>query len=296
MSLKPILKTPNAHSWRVGELLYSGSPAPSIMGIINVTPDSFFDGGQYNTVEQAFEQALKLLDEGATIIDIGGESSRPGSATVSLEEELNRVLPIIQKLSPLKAQLNFSISIDTVKSQVALNAIDAGADIVNDISALSIDPLMANVILKKKASCVLNHMRGGFSTMQQDFKPYTNVVEEVQKELLQAAQKLVDLGVPREKICLDPGIGFGKSLRDNLGLIASGSDFLSGGYPIMWGLSRKSYIGKIPGLEKSNRLIPSVVSAFIAALGGATILRVHDVAETQESLKLLEAFRSYDFI
>lgn len=296
MNLKTILKTPKFSDWRVGELLYTSSPVPAIMGIVNVTPDSFFDGGQHNTLEQAFEHALKFLDEGATIIDIGGESSRPGSLPVSLEEELDRVLPLIQKLAPLKKDLKFSISIDTVKSQIALKAIEAGADIVNDISALSIDPLMAGVISEKNASCILNHMRGRFGTMQQDFNPYVNVVEEVQKELLLAAQKLIELNVPREKICLDPGIGFGKSLRDNLELIASGSDFYNSGFPIMWGVSRKSYIGKIPGLETSDRLIPSVISAFICALGGATVLRVHDVAATRESLKLLEAFRSYDSI
>jgi dihydropteroate synthase len=296
MNLKTILKKTKPTQLRVGETLYSASPVPSIMGIVNVTPDSFFDGGKYNSTEAAFEHAIKLVEEGAAIIDVGGESSRPGSSSVSEEEELERVLPIIEKLAPFKKDLHFSISIDTVKSKVAYKAMEAGADIINDISALSMDSAMAQVILETKASCILNHMRGNFGTMQQDFKPYSNVVQEVQNELRISAKKLIDLGVPQDKICLDPGIGFGKSLQDNLELIASASDFSEMEFPILWGLSRKSYIGKIPALETSDRLIPSVVSAFITALGGATIVRVHDVASTFESFKLLEAFRSYDSI
>jgi len=296
MNLKTILKKTKPTQFRVGETLYSASPVPSIMGIVNVTPDSFFDGGKYNSTEAAFERAIKLVEEGAAIIDVGGESSRPGSSSVSEEEELERVLPIIEKLAPFKKDLHFSISIDTVKSKVAYKAMEAGADIINDISALSMDSAMAQVILETKASCILNHMRGNFGTMQQDFKPYSNVVQEVQNELRISAKKLIDLGVPQDKICLDPGIGFGKSLQDNLELIASASDFSEMEFPILWGLSRKSYIGKIPALETSDRLIPSVVSAFITALGGATIIRVHDVASTFESFKLLEAFRSYESI
>ena len=296
MNLKTILKKTKPAQLRVGETLYSASPVPSIMGIVNVTPDSFFDGGKYNSTEAAFERAIKLVEEGAAIIDVGGESSRPGSSSVSEENELQRVLPLIERLAPLKNDLHFTISIDTVKSKVADKAMEAGADIINDISSLSMDSAMAPVILETKASCILNHMRGNFGSMQQDFKPYTNVVQEVQNELRASAQKLIDLGVPQDKICLDPGIGFGKSLQDNLELIASASDFSEMEFPILWGLSRKSYIGKIPALETSDRLIPSVVSAFITALGGATIIRVHDVASTFESFKLLEAFRSYDSI
>lgn len=296
MNLKTILKKTKPTQFRVGETLYSASPVPSIMGIVNVTPDSFFDGGKYNSTEAAFEHAIKLVEEGAAIIDVGGESSRPGSSSVSEEEELERVLPIIEKLALFKKDLHFSISIDTVKSKVAYKAMEAGADIINDISALSMDSAMAQVILETKASCILNHMRGNFGTMQQDFKPYSNVVQEVQNELRISAKKLIDLGVPQDKICLDPGIGFGKSLQDNLELIASASDFSEMEFPILWGLSRKSYIGKIPALETSDRLIPSVVSAFITALGGATIIRVHDVASTFDSFKLLEAFRSYESI
>lgn len=296
MNLKTILKKTKPTQLRVGETLYSASPVPSIMGIVNVTPDSFFDGGKYNSTEAAFERAIKLVEEGAAIIDVGGESSRPGSSSVSEENELQRVLPLIERLAPLKNDLHFTISIDTVKSKVAYKAMEAGADIINDISSLSMDSAMAPVILETKASCILNHMRGNFGSMQQNFKPYTNVVQEVQNELRASAQKLIDLGVPQDKICLDPGIGFGKSLQDNLELIASASDFSEMEFPILWGLSRKSYIGKIPALETSDRLIPSVVSAFITALGGATIVRVHDVASTFESFKLLEAFRSYDSI
>jgi len=262
MNLKTILKKTKPTQFRVGETLYSASPVPSIMGIVNVTPDSFFDGGKYNSTEAAFEHAIKLVEEGAAIIDVGGESSRPGSSSVSEEEELERVLSLIERLVPLKKDLHFSISIDTVKSKVAYKAMEAGADIINYISALSMDSAMAQVILETKASCILNHMRGNFGTMQQDFKPYSNVVQEVQNELRASAKKLIDLGVPQDKICLDPGIGFGKSLQDNLELIASASDFSEMEFPILWGLSRKSYIGKIPALETSDRLIPCSFSIY----------------------------------
>jgi dihydropteroate synthase len=262
------------------------------MGIVNVTPDSFFDGGKHNTLDLAFEHAIKLLDEGATILDIGGESSRPGSTPVSEKEELTRVLPLIAKLAPLTSRKSFFISVDTVKSEVAKQSVNAGAHIINDISALRFDPLMAQVIRDTGASIVLNHMRGGFGTMQQDFEPYQNIVADVRSDLFKSISRLSDLGVPPSSICLDPGIGFGKTLQNNLDLIASVEDFLPDGYPLLLGMSRKSYIGKVKGLEQSDRLIPTVVSGILAALGGATVIRVHDVREARESLTLLEAFRT----
>ena len=261
------------------------------MGIVNVTPDSFFDGGKHNTLDAAYEHALKLLDEGAEILDIGGESSRPGAAAVSATEEIDRVVPLVKKLVPLLSTRKFWISIDTIKSEVALESMKAGAHIINDISALSHDPNMAKTIADTGAASVLNHMRGNFGTMQQDYAPYEDVVADVQRELLSAAQKLIDLGVDEKTICLDPGIGFGKDLQNNLDLIAGVETFVQTDFPVLYGMSRKSYIGKISGLETSDRLIPTVISGIFTALSGATVIRVHDVKEAVESLQLLKAFR-----
>lgn len=277
--------------WKIGDSTISGRPVTSVMGIVNVTPDSFFDGGKHNTLDAAYAHAKKLLDEGAQILDIGGESSRPGAKSVSAAEEIERVVPLVKKLQPLLSQRNFWISVDTVKSEVALESMKAGAHIINDISALEFDPNMAKTIAETHASSVLNHMRGNFGTMQQDFKPYRDVVLEVKTALLDAAHKLTELGVEEETICLDPGIGFGKDLQNNLDLIANVEVFVKTGFPVLYGMSRKSYIGKISGLETSDRLIPTVVSGILTALSGATVIRVHDVREAVESLKLIKAFR-----
>lgn len=281
----------HANPWTVKDSIIAGSPVAAVMGIVNVTPDSFFDGGKHNTLDAAYEHALKLLDEGAEILDIGGESSRPGAAAVSAEEEIDRVVPLVKKLVPLLSTRKFWISIDTIKSEVALASMKAGAHIINDISALSHDPNMAKTIADTEAASVLNHMRGNFGTMQQDYAPYQDVVADVERELLFAAQKLIDLGVDEKTICLDPGIGFGKDLQNNLDLIAGVETFVQTGFPVLYGMSRKSYIGKISGLEKSDRLIPTVISGIFTALSGATVIRVHDVKEAVESLQLLKAFR-----
>lgn len=281
----------HANPWTVKDSIIAGSPVAAVMGIVNVTPDSFFDGGKHNTLDAAYEHALKLLDEGAEILDIGGESSRPGAAAVSAEEEIDRVVPLVKKLVPLLSTRKFWISIDTIKSEVALESMKAGAHIINDISALSHDPNMAKTIADTEAASVLNHMRGNFGTMQQDYAPYQDVVADVERELLFAAQKLIDLGVDEKTICLDPGIGFGKDLQNNLDLIAGVETFVQTGFPVLYGMSRKSYIGKISGLEKSDRLIPTVISGIFTAQSGATVIRVHDVKEAVESLQLLKAFR-----
>ncbi len=289
---KEVLRTSKALPWDIGGATVFGSPTPAIMGIVNNTPDSFFDGGKHHTIDLAYEHALKLLDEGAEIIDLGGESSRPGAAPVSEEEERNRIIPLVKLLVPLTSQKTFWISVDTVKSKVAREAMRAGAHIINDISALQMDSQMAPTIAETGASAVLNHMRGSFGNMQNDFRAYENVVEEVKGELQKAAEVLLSLGVPQNRICLDPGIGFGKTLQNNLDLIAEAESFLEDGYPLLYGMSRKSYIGKIMGLEKSDRLIPTMVSNIFAALGGVSVVRVHDVRETKESFRFLEAFRT----
>ena len=296
---KEVLDHSRSLPWKIGDKVQP-CKTPLIMGIVNVTPDSFFDGGKHNKPDAAYEHALMLLEQGAEILDIGGESSRPGSAPVSLQEELDRVCPVVERLAELAKSgyssggkpREFYISVDTVKAKVAAETMKLGAHIVNDISACAMDPNMLQTVADTKAAVVLNHIRGNFGTMQQDFKPYTNVVQEVREELLLQVKKLLDLGVEREKICIDPGIGFGKTAQDNIDLMKSTEEFLKDGYPVLIGTSRKSYIGKMPGLENSDRLIPTVTAGIVAILGGASCIRVHDVKEAKESLLYLEALRN----
>ena len=300
--LKDYLDRNRALAWKIGNELVTAESMPLVMGIVNVTPDSFFDGGKHNTPDAAYEHAVTLLQQGATILDIGGESSRPGSEPVSEQEELDRVCPVVEALAQLSVisedrdnpgNRKFYISVDTVKSKVAEESMKLGAHIINDISACTMDPEMMATVARTGASVVLNHMRGSFGKMQQDFKPYTDVVQEVREELLVQAEKLIALGVKKEKICLDPGIGFGKTVQDNIDLMKSTDAFLEDGYPVLVGTSRKSYIGKMPGLESSDRLIPTVTAGIVAVLGGASVIRVHDVREAKESILYLEALRSY---
>ena len=296
---KEVLDRSRSLPWKIGNKVLP-CKTPLIMGIVNVTPDSFFDGGKHNKPDAAYEHALMLLEQGAEILDIGGESSRPGSAPVSLQEELDRVCPVVERLAALAKSgyssggkpREFYISVDTVKAKVAAETMKLGAHIINDISACAMDPNMLQTVADTKAAVVLNHIRGNFGTMQQDFKPYTNVVQEVREELLSQVKKLLDLGVEREKICIDPGIGFGKTAQDNIDLMKSTEEFLKDGYPVLIGTSRKSYIGKMPGLETSDRLIPTVTAGIVAVLGGASCIRVHDVKEAKESLLYLEALRT----
>ena len=300
--LKEYLDKNRALPWQIGNDTVPAESMPLVMGIVNVTPDSFFDGGKHNTPDAAYEHAVTLLQQGATILDIGGESSRPGSEPVSEQEEMDRVCPVVEALAQLSVisedldnpgNRKFYISVDTVKSKVAEESMKLGAHIINDISACTMDPDMMATVARTGASVVLNHMRGSFGKMQQDFKPYTDVVQEVREELLTQAEKLIALGVKKEKICLDPGIGFGKTVQDNIDLMKSTDVFLQDGYPVLIGTSRKSYIGKMPGLEKSDRLIPTVTAGIVAVLGGASVIRVHDVREAKESILYLEALRSY---
>ena len=298
---KDVLEKTHANPWKIGNDVVDCS-SPLVMGIVNVTPDSFFDGGKHNSPESAYEHALMLLEQGAVILDIGGESSRPGSAPVSEQEELDRVSPVVEALAQTASIADdlenpgshkFYISVDTTKAKVARECMRLGAHIINDISACAMDPDMLSTVADTGASVVLNHMRGSFGTMQQDFKPYKNVVQEVHKELLTQVDKLLALGVEKSKICIDPGIGFGKSVQDNIDLMKSVDEFLVDGYPVLVGTSRKSYIGKMPGLENSDRLIPTVTAGIVAALGGASVLRVHDVREAKESILYLEALKTH---
>ena len=217
---KEVLDHSRSLPWKIGNKVLP-CKTPLIMGIVNVTPDSFFDGGKHNKPDAAYEHALMLLEQGAEILDIGGESSRPGSAPVSLQEELDRVCPVVERLAKLAKSgyssggkpREFYISVDTVKAKVAAETMKLGAHIINDISACAMDPNMLQTVADTKAAVVLNHIRGNFGTMQQDFKPYTNVVQEVREELLSQVKKLLDLGVEREKICIDRASDSGKPRR-----------------------------------------------------------------------------------
>ena len=258
------------------------------MGILNVTPDSFHDGGRHANLAMALGHAERLLAEGADILDVGGESSRPGADPVAEEEELARTRPVVEAIVKRFA---CPVSIDTVKSVVARAALDVGASIINDVSAMTLDPMMLEVPQAFHAGVVLNHMLGRPKDMQ--LAPtYFDSVAEVRAFLADRIRILAAMGMTKDHIAVDPGIGFGKRLEDNYRLIAEVEKLEILGCPIVLGMSRKSFIGKTSGLEKSDRLIPSLSLALFAALKGVSILRVHDVAETREALTMIEAVRS----
>lgn len=257
---------------------------PLIMGVLNVTPDSFSDGGRYIDPEKALDHAYFMVESGADILDVGGESSRPGAESVSAEEEIGRVIPIIKKLAK---KTKLPISVDTVKSEVAEKAIDAGATILNDISALRIDDKMAEIAAKSEAYVILMHMRGTPADMQKDTE-YRDLIGEVSGFLSDAASKAEARGVKKEKIIIDPGIGFGKSAEGNFIILKNLDKFLNLGYPIMIGASRKSFIGKTLDVDTGERVEGSIAAACYAVLNGADIVRVHDVAETRRALTIIE--------
>lgn len=254
---------------------------PKIMGIVNVTPDSFSDGGKYFSIDQAVTQGLKLIDEGADIIDIGGESTRPGSDSVSLEEELKRTTPVIKSILHLRKDA--IISIDTTKSEVAKQALDNGAQIINDISGLTFDENMTQVAKKYEACVVIMHIKGNPKTMQ-DNPDYTDVVKEVYDFLLVQSIKSKQNGV--DKIIVDPGIGFGKRIEDNFSLIKNLEYFQSLGYPVMVGLSKKSFIGRTLDLDINQRDVGTVIMETISILKSARIIRTHNVKYCNQIVKL----------
>ncbi len=257
---------------------------PLIMGVLNITPDSFSDGGRFIDPENAYDYALSLIDSGADIIDVGGESSRPGAENVSVDEEIKRVIPIIKKLAK---KTKIPISIDTVKSEVAEKAFDAGAIILNDISALRMDDKLAALAAKHKSYVVLMHMRGTPADMQSDTE-YDDLLGEVAGFLNAAASKAVENGISKEKIIIDPGIGFGKSLESNFVILKNLDKFVEIGYPVLIGASRKSFIGKTLNLDIDQRLEGSIAAACYAVLNGADIIRVHDVRETKRAISIIE--------
>jgi len=257
-----------------------------IMGILNVTPDSFSDGGRYLQIDRAVEQGLRLIEEGADLLDIGGESTRPGSLPVDEKEEARRVLPVIRELSRRTA---VPLSVDTYKSSIALQALTEGACVVNDISGLTFDPRMAKVIAQAQAGVVIMHMKGRPRDMQ--VEPfYVDVVKEVRAFLRSQKEAALAAGIPENRIVVDPGIGFGKRQQDNLTLLCR-LDQLDLGSPILVGPSRKSFIGAILNLPPEERLHGTAAAVTAAVLQGADIVRVHDVKEMKQAVAVAEALR-----
>ena len=270
-----------------------------IMGVLNVTPDSFSDGGRFSDPERAFERAMEMEAEGAGVIDIGGESTRPGSEPVTIDEELDRVLPVIRRM---RGNLHIPISIDTTKGPVAAQAIDSGAEIINDISGLRFDPSIAGIAAKTGASLILMHSRGTPADMQK-LPPVEDVLSEIIAGLRWSVDQAVQRGVKHEKIILDPGIGFGKTPRQNLQLINNLNRIVEEfGLPVLLGTSRKSFIQKtldsrMQAQSRDARRESStgtIASNVIGVLRGANILRVHDVGETVAAVRLAEAIIQSD--
>lgn len=261
------------------------------MAILNITPDSFSDGGKFFSVDDALKQAEKLIEEGADILDIGGESTRPNSARVSADEETRRVAPIIEEISK---RFDVPVSIDTCKSEVAEKAISAGAEIINDVSGLRFDERIGEIAARFNTGLVLMHLRGEFETMHRQ-EPVADILREVSEGFRRSIEKAESFGVRKEQIVLDVGIGFSKTFEQNLELIAKLDKLCSWfpDFPMLVGASRKSFIGKIlNGAPADNRLFGSLATNAIAVWNGAKIVRVHDVKETIEMLKIVEAIKS----
>ena len=264
-------------------------PHPAlVMGIVNVTPDSFSDGGQFLDPHAAVAHALQLVEQGAEILDVGGESTRPGASPVAEEEELRRVMPVIEQLA---GRVSVPLSIDTVKPGVARAALAAGASIVNDVAANRSDDAMWRIVAEARAGYVCMHIKGTPQTMQ-DNPVYADVVREVGEFFVERLKRLSDCGVSREQIILDPGIGFGKTLEHNLELLGAVRSFTALGCPLLLGVSRKSFIGKLLGAGVGARLPGALACACQAVAAGAHIIRAHDVAETVQAIRMTEAILS----
>jgi len=261
-----------------------------VIGIVNVTPDSFFDGGKHASVDAAVEHGLSLAEDGADVLDIGGESTRPGARPVSAFEEKSRILPVASKLSKRAA---VPLSIDTTKAEVAQAALDAGASWVNDVSAGRFDNAMPAMVARNHCPVILMHSRKTPETMHNE-PFYKDVVAEVKQELLASVDTFLAAGVDQGHIILDPGIGFAKRVEDNLALLSGLGALVALGYPVCVGVSRKSFIGRITGRETQDRLSGSLAGVAAAFFGGARMFRVHDVRETADFLKVLDAIPKRD--
>jgi dihydropteroate synthase len=259
-----------------------------LMGVVNVTPDSFSDGGRFLDPDAAVAHGARLAEEGAAILDVGGESTRPGAGSVPAEEELRRVLPVIQGLAATLEPSRARLSIDTSKAAVARAALDAGASYVNDVTAFRGDPAMAGLVAERGAECCLMHMLGEPRTMQEDPR-YDDVVSDVKAFLEQRLAVAVGEGVPEERVTLDPGIGFGKTLEQNLELLGRLDEIAAIGRPVLVGTSRKSFLGKLTGREVDDRLAGTIATNVLAYARGASVFRVHDVAPLRDALTVAAA-------
>ncbi|MFN3534166.1 MAG: dihydropteroate synthase [Desulfatiglandales bacterium] len=258
-----------------------------VMGVLNVTPDSFSDGGLYLRAERAIERGIQMAEEGADIIDVGGESTRPFSKRISPLEETERVIPVIEGLAK---EVHIPISIDTYKSSVAREALKAGASIINDISAMRLDPEMADVALKEDVPVVLMHMKGMPEDMQ-IHPQYEDVISEIKGFLKERVEELLKRGIKRERIIIDPGIGFGKGFEHNLRILRDISSFFELGLPILLGTSNKSFIGKILQNEPHEREAGTLATVAYAAIKGIDIVRVHWVKKARETIEVIEAIK-----
>jgi dihydropteroate synthase len=255
----------------------------TIMGVVNVTPDSFSDGGRYLDARNAIAHGEQLAGEGAAILDVGGESTRPGADPVAAEEELRRVLPVVAGLAGTAR-----VSIDTSKAAVAAAALDAGADYVNDVTAFRGDPELAALVADRGVDCCVMHMLGTPRTMQQDPR-YDDVVSDVKAFLEERLAYAVGQGIAEERVMLDPGIGFGKTIEHNLELIARLDELVAIGRPLVFGVSRKSFLGKLTGRDVDGRAVATAAANVLALERGATVFRVHDVPETLDALRVAAA-------
>ncbi|HAX17797.1 MAG TPA: dihydropteroate synthase [Actinobacteria bacterium] len=270
---------------KIAGKVFHENEKPLIMGILNLTPDSFYDGGKYSSPDDAYRKASEMISEGVSIIDVGGMSTRPGSEEIDIEEEIKRTIPLIKKI---KKNNDVLVSIDTYRSRVAEKAIDAGADIINDISGLMLDNKMKNVVASNNADIIIMHMKGTPRDMQTN-PVYEDVVEEIYSFFYSQINYAVEAGIDREKIIIDPGIGFGKTVNDNYTILKNIEEFKSLNMPVMIGASRKSFIGAVLKLLPEERLEGSLAIASYCALKGIDILRVHDVRETIRAVKVINA-------
>ena len=259
-----------------------------IMGVMNITPDSFFDGGKLSSLEIAINHADQLIRDGADILDIGGESTRPGALEVSVQEELDRVMPVIEAI---KSRFDIVISVDTNKAEVMRAAVELGVDMLNDVSALA-DPESLSVVANSNLPICIMHMQGQPRTMQND-PQYADVASEVLNFLSDKALDCLNAGIPKHHIIFDPGLGFGKTLKHNLKLLAAVPEFCQSGFPVLIGASRKSMIDHLLERDISERMPASIALAVQAALNGAKIVRVHDVKETYDAVRMVEAVAQY---
>jgi len=279
-----ILRNKRDFKLNFSKRVFDLSSRTHLMGVLNVTPDSFSDGGHFFKLELAVKQGIRMAEEGADIIDVGGESTRPGSDSVTIEEELSRVIPVIEALVK---EIDIPVSIDTYKSQVAKKALDSGAEMINEISALRFDPQMKKIAAEYQIPIILMHIKGTPKNMQEN-PYYDDVITEITEYLKESIEIAEKAGIDREKIIIDPGIGFGKRLEDNINILKNLNKFSILDCPILIGPSRKSFIGKLLDLPVEERLEGSLAALAVSIMNGANIVRVHDVKESKRVACLVD--------